>query len=46
MGVCRADGKLAGDEVPWQRRKALGTGKLQRGRGLKNVSKHINGSLI
>ena len=46
LGVCRAAGKLAGDEVPWQRRKALGMGKLQRGRGLKNVSKHISGSLI
>ena len=31
LGVCRAAGKLAGDKVPWQRRKALGTGKLQRG---------------
>ena len=40
LGVRRAAGKLAGDKVPWQRRKALGTGKL------KNVSKHISGSLI
>jgi hypothetical protein len=46
LGVYRVAGKLVGDEVPWQRQKALHTDKLQRGRGLKNVSKRIRGSLI